>query len=62
MDPNATLREIDAALELSRPWNTWRAEARRHKAALLHWLKIGGFEPNWRIYPDATVYCGRPYP
>lgn len=57
MDPNATLYEIAAALELARPWNTWRAEARRLRETLLSWVRMGGFAPDWRAYPEAARFC-----
>lgn len=50
MDPNATLRMIQEALESGD-----YTEARYLKHELLNWLSRGGFEPKWK-YPRATKF------
>lgn len=56
MDPNATLRRLK---ELGRNWVTRsREEVLEYlelDRALYNWLKKGGFEPDWSIYPDAKA-------
>ena len=60
MDPNAALREIDAALT-----NNDRDIATLLRADLLAWIANGGFHPVWADYPNAASFCifySRPYP
>jgi hypothetical protein len=55
MDPNATLRDLEAELAAK----DYRA-AQRCRADLMSWLSSGGFAPDWSRYPTAARYCGYP--
>ena len=49
MDPNATLKAIDALGD----------EVNDYCQYLFDWLAKGGFEPNWIQYPAGTNYYRR---
>lgn len=52
MDPNATLRRIDALLRDGGDDD----EVRELRASLREWIGRGGFAPDWRACPVATSY------
>ena len=52
MDPNATLKEIHAAL-IESDYET----ARDLHTELINWLARDGFAPNWNAFPTAATYC-----
>lgn len=52
MDPNATLREIDAFLARHETGD----EVDIHCQNLFDWIQRGGFEPEWSRYPLGTSY------
>ena len=52
MDPNENLSEQASLLgDIEGNDKLRRAELRR---ALLDWISNGGFEPNWKEYPEAS--------
>jgi hypothetical protein len=65
MDPNETLRQINEYAD-ARPnkmrWQGIDEEAGHLCVAINEWLEKGGFEPDWKKYPDATAYFLHIYP
>lgn len=57
MDPNANLRDINAALH-----DGDYATARERADDLSEWLGKGGFTPDWTKYPYAARYFGLRHP
>ena len=51
MDPNATLRRLDEAMD-----EREMDEAGFIVKDLARWLASGGFEPEWWRYPRATAF------
>jgi len=54
MDPNATLRMIESALESGD-----REAAKDSRRDLVWWMERGGFAPDWEAYPRAAAYVRR---
>lgn len=75
MDPNANLKEQEAACvwlathdaagdrhmddQTFATWRDTRRQLRALRTALRQWLSRGGFEPDWTQYPIAARYFGR---
>lgn len=57
MDPNAALRNIEAALYPRLDIDTMEENA----VALHEWIAGGGFEPDWEKYPHATDWYRKVY-
>ena len=51
MDPNECLKLIDESVK-----DNDETEADWHCYDLMQWLKRGGFQPNWKRYPNATYH------
>jgi hypothetical protein len=59
MDPNANMAEQERiirrrGIRASHPGDM--ARMRELRAALLGWLRAGGFQPDWARYPNASEY------
>lgn len=57
MDPNAALKNIEAALAPVLDLDTIEENA----VALRDWLGGGGFQPDWEKYPNATKWYRHVY-
>ncbi len=60
MDPNANLREQDEIANIPLLQRTPEQILRLNELRrdLFTWLRNGGFEPTWALYPRAARYYG----